>query len=1137
MVTALVISVVSLFYAQALPLDTYADASRLSQGRWVRIAVENTGMHLISDQQLRQWGFSDPAKVKVYGYGADRLPNRLDTDFIDDLPQTPSEYIQGRGVVFFGVGPVSYTNISTDYLRPVQNPFTTVGYYFLTADDTERLVPQADPASSDSPVNPSPTFREVSVHEQELVSPGYAGYLMVGEDFKYITSQKFKLPLPGIDLSQPVAMESSFVAKALSSPATLLYTVDGNTLPAVSGDKITQSNNSEIHAIEGLSRRTFDATSDNMEVMVTFTCNSTVALANLNYIAVTYSRRLDISGGQLTFWTSAPANGFSMTGAASDVRVWDVTTPLKATAMNLAVSGDNARWSLRRNDIRRFAAWNPAGPMLTPRFADEVANQNLHAHPGAEMVIFTPTQWRAQAEKLADLHRNDPYDPISVVVLTPQEIYNEFASGMPDVQAFRKLLKMFYDRQKSTDTPLRYALFMSRPVCDIRRVTDYGRNLSYPFLPAWFTDKGLYDNDSYFTDDIMGFLEDRSGSATSSDKLSIAVGRIPVTSTEDAQAAVDKINRYYTRMPRSNWKNNILVTADDGDQGLHMDHAEWFTRYLSESNGGNEGFVKKVYIDEFARTSNVCEEARQVFYRYLDEGAMLWFYTGHANSTSITHENLVTYTDLNNMYLRHWPVVYGATCNLMRWDSPSISGAEILFKNPNGGVIAAITATRAVYIPNNGNLSASFGRHFLERGEDGRYNTLGEIYRLTKNDFRNETTKPNPRPSSDSNKLRYALLGDPALRLAIPSDRIILDRMAGVDLPVADNKEPPCLMARQQTTVSGYIMGADGQPMTSFNGNVLATIYDAEKTVTTKGAGDDGVQYNFEQQGGRLFFGNARVENGRFTININMPSEVENNYRNAAISLYAYDDNGGEAVGAFRDFYVFGTDEEATPDLVPPTIEALYINHPTFVSGGEVNDSPMVIAEVTDDRAINLSTAGIGHQMGLYLDNGSKTFNDVADYFTPYTDGRAGGTIRYPLEGLAQGAHTVTLRVWDTAPNAAEASVDFFVTDNIPPTIYNVYTDANPASVEANFYVSHDRPDRDVTVTIEVFDMMGRRIWQATQSGRSDLFETLPITWDLTDYGGHRVVRGIYLYRATISDATSGEKSSTASRRLAVTAQ
>ncbi len=1124
----------------ALPVDTYADNSRLSSGRWVKISVSASGMYMLTDQQLRQWGFGDPARVKVYGYGASRQPERLDNTYLDDLPQTPSEYIQGRGIVFFGEGPVTVGNTTSTYLRPVQNPFTLLGYYFLSENDDERSVPATDRYSNAIASDPATHYAELAYHEQELVSPGYAGYLMVGEDFKYNKSQSFKIDMPGIDTTFPVRMEASFVSKSLSAPANVTYSVNGTVLPAGSGDRIGYSTDSEKHGEEGLSRKEFNANTASVQIGVTYSCNSTVSLANLNYIALTYQRHLTLEDGNKTFYSADGTSGFSLKGADGDTRVWDITTPSYAVAMNLSSPVNGAvTWSYNRTGVRRYAAWKPTGTFLQASLAGEVKNQNLHALPPTDMVIFTVPAWKDQAERLANIHRNDPVEPLHVTVLTPQEVYNEFSSGAADVQSFRKLLKMFYDRQLATDRPLRFALFMSRPNCDIRQVTTYGKSLGNTLLPCWFTDRGLYDNDAYSTDDIFGFLADNSGATTSSDKLCIAVGRIPATSASDARVAVDKIEQYYSRMPRSNWKNNILVTADDGDNGDHMRHAEWFCKYLTESNGGQDGFIKKLYIDEFERTSNTAEEARQVFYRYLDEGAMLWLYTGHANATSMTAENLVTYSDLNGLYLRHWPVVYGATCNFMRWDATTISGAEILYKNPEGGVIASISATRAVYIPNNGNLTASMGRHFLERDENGCYMTLGERYMRAKNDYMDETYKVGgvvtPIPRADSNKLRYALMGDPALRLTMPSARVVLDRIGQTTLPLADGEDPPCLMARQQTSVAGHVVNPDGTLMSDFNGQVIATLYDAEESVVTQGYDmDEG--FPFDRQGGRLAVANAQVSGGRFTIQLNMPSEVTDNYRPAAFNIYAYDDKGNDAIGLNRDFYVYGTDYEAEEDNIPPSIDAFYLNHPTFESGDEVNNSPMVIAEISDNRAINLSTAGVGHQMGLYLDNGSKTYTDVADYYTPYSDGRIGGTIAYPLENLAIGAHTLRLRIWDTAPNSTEAYLDFFVAKEITPTIYDVYTDCNPASTAANFYVSHDRPDRNLTVTIEVFDMMGHRLWQATRDGRSNMFESLPITWDLTDYGGHRVPRGIYLYRATVSDDNSGEQTVTATRRLAVTA-
>ncbi len=1123
--------------ACAFTTDYYATNSRLSTGRWVKISVDQSGMYLLSEQQIRQWGFSDPSKVKVYGYGAMRQPDRLSNDFLDDLPQNPSEYISGKGIVFFGEGPITIANYNTDYYRPVQNPFTFLGYYFLCENDEERLTPKTDALATANATDPATTIKDMAFHELEETSPGNAGYQLVGENFKYTTSQNFKIEMPGIDTSKPVRMEASFVAKTASAQSIITYSVNGTALATSSNDKILPSTDSEIHALEGLSHKEFTATSSSVTIGVKYSCSGNVSMANLNYIALTYSKQFNLNLGNLLFYADNCSDGFTIDGCDADTRVWDITTPTASTAMTLSTpQNGKSNWSLQRSGVRRFAAWKPSSSFLQPTFVGEVANQNLHAMAPTEMVIFTVPQWKDQAERLANFHRNQANDSLTVTVLTPQQIYNEFSSGVPDVQAFRKLLKMLYDRQLNSDMPLRYALFMSRPIADIRQITTSVQALGYPFLPAWFTDSGLKDIESYSTDDMFGFLEDYSGTSTSSDKLCIAVGRIPVISTSDAKSAVDKIESYYSKMPASNWRNNILVSADDDDSSVHLNHAEWFCNYINQSNGGSEGFIKKLYIDQYERTSNICEEARSVFYRYLDEGALLWFYTGHANPSSLTAENLVTYSDLNSMYLRRWPMVYAATCNFLRWDDMDLSGAEILYKNPNGGVIAAISATRAVYIGNNGNLSASFGRHFLERDENGQFMTIGEIYRRTKNDYRNETSDKKPQ-IADSNKLRYVLMGDPAMRLVMPSSKVVVDRIADVALPVADNEEPPCLMARQQTTIEGQIQNPDGTLIADFNGDIMATVYDAEETYTTLGAGESGTQVNFDQQGGRLAVGNAKVENGKFSIPINMPSEVANNYRPAAVSLYAYESEGRDAVGVNRDFYVFGTDENAVADTIPPTINAFYINHPSFISGDEVNASPVIFAEVSDNRAINLSTAGIGHQMGLYLDNGNKTFNDVADYFTPYTDGTPGGTITYPLEDLAVGNHSIRLRVWDTAPNSAEASLDFYVAKQITPTIYDVYTDCNPASTQANFYISHDRPEQNITVTIEVFDLMGRRLWQSTQEGRSDMFTSLPITWDLTDYGGHRVSRGIYLYRATVSDESSGNKTATAARRLAVTAE
>lgn len=1126
----------SVFNVVALPLTQYAQDSRLSAGRWVKISVAASGMHAIPESTLRSWGFTNPTNVKIYGYGAQRVTEVLNETFIDDLPQTPSEWVDGKGLYFYADGPTSWKESTSGYFKPVQNPFTLLGYYFLSDNgDDERLTPSKSGKQANA-AECVTTFYDRTFHELEQNSAGEAGFMLLGEDFKFNPTQTFNFTLTDAVKDASAKMEISFACK--SSSATILeISANGTALAYTASDRIAQvtSGDKYSHGVEGITRKTFAIGNNKLAIQLSHKTSSTVSMANLNYISISYLRELTLpSTKNLTFYlTSATSDRLACLSGASDAtRIWDVTNSRSINAINATEAEQKIAWeSSYTNSSRTYAAWEPNGTFPKPLFVEIVANQNLHSKATPEMVIFTPGEWRSQAERLAEYHRNNAVEPLDVIVLTPQQVYNEFSSGAPDAQAFRKLLKMFYDRGNASaeSKKLKYALFFSRPTYDPRCLTQKVKALKYPMLAPWCTDEGMHDNTSYNSDDIFGFLEDNSGQNLSRDQLSIAVGRIPAVSESSAKNSVDKILYYTSRAPKNSWKNTVVVLADDGDKATHMIQADSLcANMLAASVNGSDVFIKKVYIDEFNLIGGNYPDARTLLYRDLDEGAMWWTYIGHANTTSLTAEGILTFQDINNLYLRHWPVLYAATCDFLRWDSAATSGAELLFNTVNGGVIAAYSATRPVYISENGSLTKAVGNYALKRDANGKTLTIGEIYRQSKNSL-----------TTNSNKLRYVLMGDPAMRMAMPEYRIVLDEVAGT--PVTDinsDNEPATLMARQQTTVKGHVTDGLGNLVNDFHGVVNVTLYDAEKSIVTKGNSDsekEGAEYPFQQHGERLFVGNDSIIAGHFTLNVTMPAEVADNYTPATFNLYASATDGREAAGVCRNLYVYGTDETALPDTIAPRINAIYMNHPSFVNGQKVNPSPMLLANVTDDRAINLSTSGIGHQMTLELDGGAKVLTDVANYFTPFTNGTPGGTIAYPLEDLAEGAHTLKLKVWDTAPNSAEATVNFIVAKDIAPVLYEVYTDANPASTAANFYITHDRPDRNVTVTVEVFNLMGRRVWTGSESGRSEMFTSMPLTWNLLDEGGRRVPRGIYIYRATISDADSGEKNATASRKLAVT--
>ena len=117
------------------PSSRYAAHSVLASGRWAKIRVPSTGVYQLSELLIRQAGFSDINKVKVYGYGGNLRDERLSGDDLaenDDLREVPLCEVGGR-LLFHALGPVSWkANNST---RRTRNPYSDYGYYFITQND------------------------------------------------------------------------------------------------------------------------------------------------------------------------------------------------------------------------------------------------------------------------------------------------------------------------------------------------------------------------------------------------------------------------------------------------------------------------------------------------------------------------------------------------------------------------------------------------------------------------------------------------------------------------------------------------------------------------------------------------------------------------------------------------------------------------------------------------------------------------------------------------------------------------------------------------------------------------------------------------------------------------------------------
>ena len=132
----------------------YAAHSVLASGKWAKIRVSESGVYQLTENVVRQAGFSNINKVKIYGYGGNLQNEALYASELlanDDLHEVPQCIVGGKHL-FYAKGPVSWSSRTTS--RRTRNPYSDYGYYFITqSDETVETVDSATFVSSFYPSN------------------------------------------------------------------------------------------------------------------------------------------------------------------------------------------------------------------------------------------------------------------------------------------------------------------------------------------------------------------------------------------------------------------------------------------------------------------------------------------------------------------------------------------------------------------------------------------------------------------------------------------------------------------------------------------------------------------------------------------------------------------------------------------------------------------------------------------------------------------------------------------------------------------------------------------------------------------------------------------------------------------------
>ena len=1006
----------------------YASHSVLAGGQWAKISVAETGVHEITDELVRQCGFSSKHNVKVYGYGGALQPEVLTVGYLtatDDLKEVPTYCSPGGRRLFHATGPVSWDSpTSTTRTR---NPYSSLGYYFLTEGapltvDSSTFVNAFHPTNNDYH----------SLYEVDDYAWFHGGRNLYDSRLLALQPNNYTLTSHSSNGRLTVALTSNGVC-------TVRVDVNGSTVGT-----ITFGNAPSGHDVASVRTSTFNISGLTYNNNVTLTQTSGTADARLDHIA-------------LTMATAAPAPSLN------------------------------------------------ASTFPAPQFTHRITNQDRHADAQADMVIIIPTSQAVaqQAQRLKAHHQER--DGLRVNIVPADELYNEFSSGTPDANAYRRYMKMLYDRATTDADMPRYLLLFGDGAWDNRLLAPGWTSVTTDdLLLCYESENSVSETDSYVTDDYFCLLDDgEGGQLTSSDVPDAGVGRLPARTEAQAKIFVDKIESYAGNTMGGDWQNVICFMGDDGNANVHMREADAAAQ-LVESNYPDYN-VKRIFWDAYTRkvtaTGKYYPEVESLIKKQMANGALIMDYCGHGAAYSISHEKVLQLSDFAAKTSLRLPLWITASCDVTPFDTQGDNIGETAMLNTKGGSIAFYGTTRTVYTGANREMNCTFINNVLAKS-DGRQNTLGDAVRLTKAQVWGSGY-------TSYNKLHYTLLGDPALALATPKQHIVIDNINGA--ATADSVAQ--LTVGKTVTVKGHVEGD-----TQFNGVVQLTMKDARQQVTCQlnDTSDDGADtpFVYTDRPTTLYNGHDSIRGGRFEMTFALPVDLSTSDSTDLLLAYAVSNDKQKTAHGHSEQLAVTDSERTSADGTGPSIYC-YLNSNSFTNGGDVNSTPYFYAELTDNDGINVAGNGLGHEMELVIDGKLEYTYSLNDYFNfDFGDYRR-GSVGFSIPALSEGSHKLAFRAWDVLNNSSKAELSFNVVKNLAPLCFSVECTKNPATTSTSFIVTHDRAGSSIDVALQVFDMSGRQLWEHVENGAPDT-GTYTLDWDLTIGSGSKLHTGVYLYRVLI---------------------
>jgi len=1112
--------------------------------------------------------------------------------------------------IFYAPGPHQwrYDSVGARYSYQ-HNLYSDTAFYFINVDGSVSSTAKRVDVGNAAHVNASAALRvnrftHYWVYEKDNINLLSSGKLWLADRFSVAaggtSARNYTIDIPDIVPTDSVRFGVSFASRSIGVPASFAVRVNNNlaqniSLPAVSGgflDNYATNVNSFFSVLPS---------SNNLQLNIQFLPGagggSLSAEGFLDKIecAATRVLRMNSSGavgesvGALFFRTAPQSIATNASAAVvidaggvpnfANTTVLDVTDFTSPTKMEGSfTAGAVPEFVFNNNAVasRAYIAFTPAQVLVPASFAT-APNNNLHelaTKASANYLIVTHPSLLTAANKLAAFHAQNN-EGIAPLVVTTTQVYQAFGSGAPDITAIRDCIAAFaraygaVGGSNNNTAPKFYALLFGASSYDYKNRITNNVNL----VPGYQSSASLDPLSSYTSDDYFALLDSSANIATEAQQfnnaataLSVNLGRIPAKNITEANTMVDKIINYHSAASQGPWRLQQRFIADNKDFNLHVQDAEAVSGAAQKTNAlFNQ---QKIYLDAYPLVSGSgggrYPAVNEAVVSAFNSGSLVINYSGHGNYLRLADEAIFSSTEMpliNNA--NKLPLVVTASCDFYPYDDPTKKslGQELLFGAASvgagsgsgdggggnagiSGAIALLTTPRLVFAYSNKIINENyFVAAQQPNATTGILPTLGEAVTNAKN-----LTVVQSRDFINTRK--FALLGDPAMRLAYPKNNIVLDSVNGTRIGMSDT-----LQSGKLYTFKGSVMAPRSGAITSiasnFNGTLYFTLYDKQTTRTTLKNDPATAAANFNAQENILYAGLVSVANGKFTVSFVLPLDISFAPGKAKISMYAQQtmnastplQNLPDAAGVDTSFYTMGSGAVIS-DKVGPVIE-LFLNDYNFKNGGLTHSEPLLLINLQDVSGINTSGSGIGHDIIVTLDNNPATTRTLNSFYQANINTYQYGTVRYQLPTLTPGLHTLQVRAWDNVNNSNTRTLGFTVaatagtpanggatpppagtSDMSPLVIDKLMNFPNPFTQSTTFSFEHNFPGQNIAVNLSIYTQNGKLVKQINKTVNTSGTRNVQITYDGTDAIGSRIARNVYIYKIQISAAGTNYQSS-----------